>query len=106
VVAEAKRLTAPTRDAAERTIGTLIGVAIAGVVALAGNPPTALIALSFIMAALMPVATRRGHGYPFVTFTPIVFIAMLGNDRGLFSARIVDTALAALGLFRFNGQVA
>jgi uncharacterized membrane protein YccC len=31
-------------------------------------------------------------------FTPIVFVfvAMLGNDRGLFGARILDTTLAAL----------
>ena len=89
------------RRAAARTVGTLIGVAIAGVIALAGNPPVALIALSCAMAALMPGATRRGHGYAVVTFTPIVFvfIAMSGNDRGLFGARIVDTALAALLVF-------
>ena len=33
-----------------------------------------------------------------MTFTPIVFvfIAMLGNDRRLFGARVVDTALAVL----------
>lgn len=86
------------RRAAARTVGTLIGVAIAGVLALAGNPPAALIVLSCTMAALMPAATRRGHSYAVVTFTPIVFvfIAMLGNDRGLFGARVVDTALAAL----------
>ncbi len=86
------------RRAAARTVGTLIGVAIPGVLALSGNPPIALIALSCAMAALMPAATRRGHGYAVVTFTPIVFvfIAILGNDRGLFGARIVDTAIAAL----------
>ena len=86
------------RRAAARTVGTLIGVAVAGVLALAGNPPVALIGLSCAMAALMPAATRRGHGFAVVTFTPIVFvfIAMLGNDRGLFGARIVDTAIAAL----------
>jgi uncharacterized membrane protein YccC len=84
--------------AVARTVGTLIGVAIAGVLALAGNPPAALIVLSCAMAALMPAATRRGHSFAVVTFTPIVFvfIAMLGNDRGLFGARVVDTAFAAL----------
>ena len=84
--------------AAARTVGTLIGVAIAGILALAGNPPAGLIVLSCAMAALMPTATRRGHSFAVVTFTPIVFvfIAMLGNDRGLFGARVVDTALAAL----------
>jgi uncharacterized membrane protein YccC len=84
--------------AAARTAGTLIGVGVAGLVALLGNPPVALIALSCGMAALMPAATRRGHSYAVMTFTPIVFvfIAMLGNDRGLFLPRVVDTALAAL----------
>jgi uncharacterized membrane protein YccC len=84
--------------AAARTAGTLIGVGVAGLVALVGNPPIALIALSCGMAALMPAATRRGHSYAVMTFTPIVFvfIAMLGNDRGLFLPRVVDTALAAL----------
>jgi uncharacterized membrane protein YccC len=86
------------RRAAARTVGTLIGVAIAGLIALIGNPPAALIIVSCIMASLMPPATRRGHSYAVMTFTPIVFvfIAMLGNDRGLFGARVVDTALAAL----------
>ncbi len=86
------------RRAAARTVGTLIGVGIAGVVALAGNPPGALIVLSCAMAALMPAATRRGHGYAVMTFTPIVFvfIAMLGNDRGLFGVRVLDTVIAAL----------
>ena len=86
------------RRAAARTVGTLIGVGIAGLIAVGGNPPAALIVVSCVMAALMPAATRRGHSYAVMTFTPIVFvfIAMLGNDRGLFGARVVDTALAAL----------
>ncbi len=84
--------------AAARTVGTLIGVAVAGLVAVAGNPPSALIVLSCVMAALMPGATRRGHAYAVITFTPIVFvfIAMLGNDQGLFGVRVLDTALAAV----------
>jgi uncharacterized membrane protein YccC len=86
------------RRAGARTVGTFIGVGIAGLVSLLGNPPLALIALSCAMAALMPTATRRGHGYAVITFTPIVFvfIAMLGNDRGLFVPRVLDTVLAAL----------
>jgi uncharacterized membrane protein YccC len=84
--------------AAARTAGTLIGVGVAGLLALMGNPPFALIVLSCGMAALMPAATRRGHSYAVMTFTPIVFvfIAVLGNDQGLFVPRVVDTALAAL----------
>jgi len=81
-----------------RTVGTLIGVGIAGLVALAGNPLVALIVLSCAMAALLPSAARRGHAYAVMTFTPIVFvfIAVAGNDRGLLGPRLIDTALAAL----------
>lgn len=81
-----------------RTVGTVIGVGLAGVMALVGNPPAGLIGLVCVMAVLMPGATRRGHIYAVMTFTPIVFvfIAMTGNDRGLFVPRLVDTALAAV----------
>ncbi len=85
------------RRALARTVGTLVGVAIAAVVAALGNPPVALMALSVLMAALMPGAARRGHSWAVMTFTPIVFVfvAMAGNDQVLFIPRVVDTALAA-----------
>jgi hypothetical protein len=77
--------------------GTLVGVGIAGLVAITGNRPAALILLSCAMATLMPAAIRKGHAYAVMTFTPIVFtfIAMLGSDKGLLLPRIVDTVIAA-----------
>jgi uncharacterized membrane protein YccC len=80
-----------------RTLGTVVGVGIAGIVALTGNAILALIVLSCIMAAIQPWASRRSHALGVMAFTPLVFVflGLLGSDRGLFAARIVDTALAA-----------
>jgi uncharacterized membrane protein YccC len=80
-----------------RTVGTVVGVGIAGIVALTGNAILALIVLSCIMAAIQPWASRRSHALGVMAFTPLVFVflGLLGSDRGLFAARIVDTALAA-----------
>jgi uncharacterized membrane protein YccC len=80
-----------------RTVGTVVGVGIAGIVVLTGNTILALIVLSCVMAAIQPWAARRSHALAIMVFTPLVFIflGLLGSDRGLFAARIVDTALAA-----------
>jgi Fusaric acid resistance protein-like len=80
-----------------RTVGTAVGVGIAGLVALTGNAILALILLSCVMAAIQPWAARRSHALAIMVFTPLVFVflGLLGSDRGLFTARIIDTALAA-----------
>ncbi len=80
-----------------RTVGTVVGVGIAAIVALTGNAILALIILSCVMAAIQPWAARRSHALSIMVFTPLVFVflGILGSDRGLFAARIIDTALAA-----------
>lgn len=80
-----------------RTGGTAIGVAIAVLVAWSGNSVAVLIALSCVMAAVTPWATRRSHLLAVVAFTPIVFVflSLVGSESSLFVPRIVDTALGA-----------
>jgi uncharacterized membrane protein YccC len=80
-----------------RTVGTVVGVGIAAIIALTGNAILALILLSCVMAAIQPWAARRSHALAIMVFTPLVFVflGLLGSDRGLFAARIIDTALAA-----------
>lgn len=80
-----------------RTVGTAAGVGIAALVIHVGDTMLILILLSCVMAAVTPWADRRSHTLAVMTFTPIVFvfIGLLGSDKGLFSARIIDTALAA-----------
>jgi uncharacterized membrane protein YccC len=80
-----------------RTVGTVVGVGIAAIVALTGNAILALILLSCVMAAIQPWASRRSHALSIMVFTPLVFVflGLLGSDRGLFTARIIDTSLAA-----------
>jgi hypothetical protein len=74
-----------------------VGVGIAAIIALTGNAILALILLSCVMAAIQPWAARRSHALSIMIFTPLVFVflGLLGSDRGLFAARIIDTALAA-----------
>jgi uncharacterized membrane protein YccC len=80
-----------------RTVGTTVGVGIAAFVAWTGNTVLELIILSCVMAAIQPWAQRRSHTLSVITFTPIVFVflGILGTDKGLFSVRIVDTAIGA-----------
>ncbi len=80
-----------------RTVGTVVGVGIAGIVVVTGNAILALILLSCVMAAIQPWAARRSHALAIMAFTPLVFVflGLLGSEHGLFAARIVDTALAA-----------
>jgi uncharacterized membrane protein YccC len=80
-----------------RTVGTTVGVAIAAFIAWTGNTILELIILSCAMAAIQPWAQRRSHALSVMTFTPIVFVflGILGTDKGLFSVRIIDTALGA-----------
>jgi uncharacterized membrane protein YccC len=80
-----------------RTLGTVVGVGIAALVALSGNSIGLLIALSCVMAAIEPWAARRSHVLAVVTFTPIVFVflSLLGTEKYLFAPRIIDTAIGA-----------
>jgi uncharacterized membrane protein YccC len=85
------------KRALARTVGTTIGVGIAALVAWSGNTVLELIILSCVMAAIQPWAQRRSHALAVITFTPIVFVllGLLGTDKNLFSARIIDTAIGA-----------
>jgi uncharacterized membrane protein YccC len=85
------------RRAISRVIGTLAGVGIAALVAVAGNQQVSLIVLSCAMAAAVPWAAQRSHALTVMVFTPIifVFVGVLGPDQNLFGPRIVDTAIGA-----------
>jgi uncharacterized membrane protein YccC len=85
------------RRAISRVIGTLAGVGIAALVALAGNQQVSLIVLCCAMAAAVPWAAQRSHALTVMVFTPIVFVfvGVLGPDQNLFGPRIVDTAIGA-----------
>jgi uncharacterized membrane protein YccC len=87
--------------AAARSVGTVVGVAIAAVVAVSGNAIWLLILLSCAMAALQPRAARRSHVLGVICFTPIVFVflSLLGTEHYLFVPRIVDTLLGSAIVF-------
>jgi uncharacterized membrane protein YccC len=80
-----------------RTVGTAVGVGIAALVALSGNSIGLLVALTCVMAATVPWASRRSHVLAVITFTPIVFVflSLLGTEKYLFAPRIIDTAIGA-----------
>jgi hypothetical protein len=83
--------------AAARTAGTLAGVGLAAVVARLGDSPVALVVLCAILAAIVPLTSKRSHALTVFIFTPIVFVflSVLGPDQTLFFPRIIDTVLAA-----------
>lgn len=85
------------RRAISRIVGTLAGVGIAALIALAGNQQVSLIVLCCAMAAAVPWAAQRSHALTVMVFTPIifVFIGVLGPDQSLFGPRIIDTAIGA-----------
>jgi len=85
------------RRAISRVIGTLAGVGIAALVAIAGNQQVSLIILCCAMAAAVPWAAQRSHALTVMVFTPIIFrlVGVLGPDQSLFGPRIVDTAIGA-----------
>jgi fusaric acid resistance family protein len=85
------------RRALSRVIGTLAGVGIAALVAIAGNQQISLMILCCAMAAAVPWAAQRSHALTVMVFTPIifVFVGVLGPDQSLFAPRIVDTAIGA-----------
>jgi uncharacterized membrane protein YccC len=85
------------RRAISRIIGTLAGVGIAALLAVAGNEQALLIVLCCAMAAAVPWAAQRSHALTVMVFTPIifVFVGVLGPDQNLFGPRIVDTTIGA-----------
>ena len=85
------------RRAISRIVGTLAGVGIAAILAVAGNQQVLLIVLCCAMAAAVPWAAQRSHALTVMVFTPIifVFVGVLGPDQNLFGPRIVDTTIGA-----------
>jgi uncharacterized membrane protein YccC len=85
------------RRAISRTVGTLAGVGIAALLAVAGNEQVLLVVLCCAMAAAVPWAAQRSHALTVMVFTPIifVFVGVLGPDQSLFGPRIVDTTIGA-----------
>lgn len=83
--------------AAARTAGTLAGVGLAAVVTRLGNSPVSLVVLCAVLAAIVPLTSKRSHALTVFVFTPIVFVflSVLGPDQTLFFPRIIDTVLAA-----------
>ncbi|MEV6118777.1 FUSC family protein [Streptomyces sp. NPDC052109] len=86
------------RRALHRCIGTVIGVAALGAVALlTGDTPYALIGTVAAFGALMAVGVRHHYAVATTGLTGIVFVLvdLLGDHRALYGTRILDTALAA-----------
>ncbi|MGW5434682.1 FUSC family protein [Streptomyces sp. NPDC004059] len=86
------------RRALHRCIGTVLGVAAIGAVAmLAGNTPYALVGTVAVFGALTAVGVRHHYAVATTGLTAIVFVFvdLLGDHRSLYGTRILDTALAA-----------
>ncbi len=88
-----------------RTVGTVLGVGVAALVASVGHSQIDLIVLSCVMAAIVPPAQRCGNVAAVVAFTPLVFVflGLAASAEGLFVTRIVDTALAAAIVLVIDG---
>lgn len=88
-----------------RTLGTVLGVGVAALVARLGHSQVDLIVLSCVMAAVVPPAQRRGNVAAVVAFTPLVFVflGLAASAQSLFVTRIVDTALAAALVLVLDG---
>ncbi|MYV37846.1 FUSC family protein [Streptomyces sp. SID1328] len=86
------------RRAVHRCVGTVVGVAATGAVALlTGNTPYALIGTVAVFGALMAVGVRHHYAVATTGLTGIVFVLvdLLGDHRPLYGTRILDTILAA-----------
>ncbi|MFF5025496.1 FUSC family protein [Streptomyces collinus] len=86
------------RRAVHRCVGTVVGVAAIGAVALlTGNAPYALIGTVAAFGALMAVGVRHHYAVATTGLTGIVFVLvdLLGDHRTLYGTRILDTTLAA-----------
>ncbi|MEU7057019.1 FUSC family protein [Streptomyces sp. NPDC046197] len=85
------------RRAVHRCVGTVVGVAAIGAVTLLTTDTYALIGAVAAFGALMAVGVRHHYALATLALTAIVFVLldMLGDHRALYTARILDTALAA-----------
>ncbi|WP_037855152.1 FUSC family protein [Streptomyces sp. NRRL S-340] len=85
------------RRALHRCAGTVAGVAAIGAVTLLTTGTYALIGAVAAFGALMAVGVRHHYALATTALTAVVFVLvdLLGDHRALYSARILDTALAA-----------
>ncbi|MGW4317781.1 FUSC family protein [Streptomyces sp. NPDC004684] len=85
------------RRALHRCAGTLVGVAAIGAVTLLTTDAYVLIGAVAAFGAVMAVGVRHHYALATTGLTAVVFVLvdMLGDHRALYSARILDTALAA-----------
>ncbi|MER6692833.1 FUSC family protein [Streptomyces minutiscleroticus] len=85
------------RRALHRCVGTVVGVAAIGAVALLTQDTYALIGVVALFGALMAVGVRHHYALATTGLTAVVFVLvdLLGDDRALYVPRILDTALAA-----------
>ncbi|MET8246354.1 FUSC family protein [Streptomyces sp. NPDC005202] len=85
------------RRALHRCAGTVVGVAAIGAVTLLTTDTYALIGAVAVFGALMAVGVRHHYALATTGLTAIVFVLvdLLGDHRALYTARILDTALAA-----------
>ncbi|MEU5085338.1 FUSC family protein [Streptomyces sp. NPDC021356] len=85
------------RRALHRCAGTVAGVAAIGAVTLLTSDTCVLIGAVAAFGALMAVGVRHHYALATTALTAIVFVLvdLLGDHRALYSARILDTALAA-----------
>ncbi|HWG62740.1 MAG TPA: FUSC family protein, partial [Streptosporangiaceae bacterium] len=85
------------RRGAERTAGTLAGVAAAALIGLLTRNDYALLGFGVICVSMLPAAARRGHMFVVSSFTPIVFVllALVGKDEHVLVPRVVDTIVGA-----------
>jgi uncharacterized membrane protein YccC len=72
-----------------------------------GDSPASLVVLCVVLAAIVPLTSRRSHALTVFIFTPIVFVflSVLGPDQTLFFPRIIDTALAAAIVLMIDGAL-
>ncbi|MFI2646008.1 FUSC family protein [Streptomyces sp. NPDC018610] len=85
------------RRALHRCVGTVVGVAAIGAVTELTTDTYVLIGAVAAFGAVMAVGVRHHYALATTALTAVVFVLvdMLGDHRALYSARILDTALAA-----------
>jgi uncharacterized membrane protein YccC len=82
--------------ALNRTLGTLAGVAVIGLVAVLTHDPYVLVVVVAACGALTAVGVRYHYALSTLALTAIVFVFLdfLGENESLFWTRIEDTAIA------------
>ncbi|MFQ6142429.1 FUSC family protein [Streptomyces seoulensis] len=85
------------RRALHRCAGTVAGVAAIGAVTLLTTDVYVLIGAVAAFGAVMAVGVRHHYALATTGLTAVVFVLvdLLGDHRALYSARLLDTALAA-----------